>query len=286
MTVRTDQPVRSGSLRFVAERRDHQPRSSQDSAEHIGSGFRAFTLAERPDLEAALVAADRAAYPAFLMHGAFADLWPSIYEEFPEYQLALLDSERDVVLAHGNSVPFRWDGRLGSLPDTATALAERARSARRMGIPVTALGALQAVVHVEHQGRGLSREVLEAMAAVAAERGLADLFAPVRPSEKALYRLTDTEDYVPWGRGDGLPHDPLMRVHHRLGAKPVGVPRAWATVTGSRSQWEEWTGMSLPQTGRYVVLGGLVPVRIEGEADHGSYEEPHVWMQYSIASDQ
>jgi hypothetical protein len=186
------------------------------------------------------------------------------------------------VLAHGNSVPFRWDGNVGSLPDSATAFAQLARSARRAGTATTALGALQAVVHVEHQARGLSPRVLKTMAALADQRHLADLFAPIRPTHKERYPLIDMEAYAEWQRSDGLPQDPWMRVHHQLGAKPVGVPRAWTTVTGSRAQWEDWTGMSLPQTGAYVIPGGLVPVDIDIAADQGRYEEPHVWMHYRI----
>jgi hypothetical protein len=257
-------------------------KTSTNTAPEVESTFRVVTVAQRPDLETVLVAADKAAYPAFLMHSAFAELWPSVYAEFPEYQFALLDSRTDAVLAHGNSVPFRWDGSLASLPDSATALVELARSARGSGTAVTALGALQAVVHVEHQGRGLSRRVLETMAGLADQQLLADLFAPIRPTQKELYPLIDMEAYATWGRSDGLPHDPWMRVHHQLGAKAVGTPRAWSTVTGSRAQWEAWTSMSFPQTGTYVIPGGLVPVRIDVEADRGRYEEPHVWMHYRI----
>jgi hypothetical protein len=243
---------------------------------------RVVTVAEQPELVAELLAADRAAYPTFLMHSAFTEVWPAVYEEFPEYQFAVLDEQSDQVLAHGNSVPFDWDGDIASLPQSATALAERARSAMRSGVTATALGALQAVVHVDHQGRGLSLNVLGAMAALAGERDLADLFAPIRPTHKERYPLTDMEAYVQWRRSDGLPQDPWMRVHHRLGAELVGVPRAWTTVTGSCAQWEAWTGMSLPQSGAYVVPGGLVPIRVDVEANQGSYEEPHVWMRYRI----
>jgi hypothetical protein len=263
-----------------AERRDLHRRSSRGSAEQ--SALRLVTVAQQPDLVPVLVAADRVAYPTFLRHSAFADLWPGVYEEFPEYQFALVDSQSDVVLAHGNSVPFRWDGSVASLPDSATALADLALSVRRAGTAPTALGALQAVVHVEHQGRGLSRRVLEGMAALAGQRQLPDLFAPIRPTHKERYPLADMGAYANWRRSDGSPHDPWMRVHHQLGAKPVGVPRAWATVTGSCAQWEDWTGMSLPQSGAYVVPGGLVPVRIDVEADRGHYEEPHIWMHYRI----
>jgi GNAT superfamily N-acetyltransferase len=273
-------PHRNGAGAVATAARSAHP--ARDSAVQDAAAFRAVTVAQQPDLEGLLVDADRAAYPAFLLHSALADVWPSIYEEFPEYQFALLDAHSDAVLAHGNSVPFRWDGRAASLPDSATALAETARATRRSGKTATALGALQAVVHVEHQGRGLSRQVLQSMAALADQRDLADLFAPIRPTHKERYPLFDMEAYIQWHRSDGSPQDPWMRVHHQLGAKPVGVPQAWAKVTGSRAQWEQWTGMSLPQTGTYVVPGGLVPVHIDVEADHGHYEEPHVWMHYRI----
>jgi hypothetical protein len=120
------------------------------------------------------------------------------------------------------------------------------------------------------------------MAALADRWHLADLFAPIRPSEKARYPLIDMEAYARWQRSDGLPLDPWVRAHHVLGAKPVGVPQAWSVVTGSCAQWEDWTGMSFPQTGAYVIPGGLVPVHIDAEADYGRYEEPHVWMHYRI----
>lgn len=282
-TTSTAKPHRNGAGAVAtAARSDRRRRSRQDSAPNATSAFRALTVAQQPDLQAILVAADRAAYPTFLMHSAFEDLWPSIYEDFPEYQFALLDARTDAVLAHANSVPFRWDGNVTSLPDSATALAQLAQSARRSATPTTALGALQAVVHVEHQARGLSRHVLQSMAALADQRNLADLFAPIRPTQKERYPLIDMDAYAQWQRNDGLPQDPWMRVHHQLGATPVGVPRAWTTVTGTRAQWEDWTAMPLPQTGAYVIPGGLVPVDIDAEADHGHYEEPHIWMHYRI----
>ena len=286
MIAHVVQPLKAATVRSEGSRHDHPSARSRNSANRVAPRYRAVTIAERPDLNTALVAADRAAYPLFMMHSAFAELWPCIYRQFPEYQLALIDVKQDTVLAHANSVPFNWDGRTASLPGSAIELAKRALSAQHTGTAPTALGALQAVVHIEYQGRGLSPEVLKAMAALAGQQHLADLFAPVRPSQKAHYPLIDMEDYVRWRRQDGLPQDPWIRVHHLLGAKLVGVPRAWATVRGSCSEWEDWTGMSLPQTGAYVVPGSLVPVRIDGEADQGIYEEPHAWMHYSLGESQ
>jgi hypothetical protein len=49
-------------------------------------------------------------------------------------------------------------------------------------------------------------------------------------------------------------------------------------VPGSVGEWEEWTEMTFPETGAYVVPGALVPVEIDRERDEGLYEEPNVWM--------
>jgi hypothetical protein len=38
--------------------------------------------------------------------------------------------------------------------------------------------------------------------------------------------------------------------------------------------------MALPESGDYVIPGGLTTLRISVEADHGRYAEPHVWMRY------
>src|SRR5687767_2264766 len=112
------------------------------------------TIAERPDLRPALERADEKAYPRFLLHSELTRLWPAVYEEFPEYQLVLCDEETGLPAAHGNSVPFVWDGTPEGLPTSAVSMVELAREQRRAGARPTALGALQAVVHPERQGGG------------------------------------------------------------------------------------------------------------------------------------
>ena len=54
------------------------------------------------------------------------------------------------------------------------------------------------------------------------------------------------------------------------------------TVKGTIAQWEEWTGLVFPESGDYVVRGALEPVRIDREADLGTYVEPNVWMLHRL----
>jgi hypothetical protein len=51
-------------------------------------------------------------------------------------------------------------------------------------------------------------------------------------------------------------------------------------VTGTRAEWEEWTGMTFPDDGDYVVPGALVPVHFKN--GRGLYVEPNVWVRHAV----
>ena len=128
------------------------------------------------------------------------------------------------------------------------------------------------------QGEGLSALLIEAMRGLAREHGYSALVAPVRPTWKERYPLIPMERYARWTRDDGLPFDPWLRVHARLGAELVEVCPASMRIEGTAGEWEEWTGIAFPDDGEYLVPGGLVPVVVEG--GRGTYVEPNVWMRH------
>lgn len=159
---------------------------------------------------------------------------------------------------------------------------DRAIRARRNRETPNALSALAALVTASHQRRGLSTEILRSMRSLAEERGMRSLVAPVRPTLKSAYPLTPFERYVGWERDDGVPFDPWLRVHRRLGAEFLKLMPESLVVTGTVSEWEEWTGMRFPESGPYVVPGALQPVLMDLERDEGRYEDPNVWMRHQI----
>ena len=118
----------------------------------------------------------------------------------------------------------------------------------------------------------------------AARSGFSSLIAPVRPTWKARYPLIPMDDYVGWTRADGLPFDPWVRLHARLGAEQLDVCPASLTIEGTREEWEDWAGMGFPADGRYVVPGALVPV--EFASGRGVYVEPNLWMRHASAPDR
>jgi hypothetical protein len=92
-------------------------------------------------------------------------------------------------------------------------------------------------------------------------------------------------EYVARVRDDGLPADPWLRVHARLGARIVGVCPLSMTVPGTLKQWREWTGLPFAVSGPVDVPGALTPVHVSVEHDHAVYIEPNVWMHHHIPCD-
>jgi hypothetical protein len=235
-----------------------------------------FSQAERPEL---LERRDElgATWEEFMHHDAVASVyWDRQYEEYPDLQLYLLDDD-DRLLAESNAVVIPFGP--GELPDDGwDAALERAFA----GEPPKAVSAIAIAIGVEQRGRGLSKVMLDGMRKAVAARGLSDLVAPVRPSQKHLYPLTHIDRYVEWRRDDGKLFDAWLRTHAQAGAELVRVAHRAMRISGSVADWESWTGLRFPDTGSYIVRGALVPVEIDRERDQGVYVEPNVWMHHRV----
>jgi GNAT superfamily N-acetyltransferase len=239
-----------------------------------------YTAAERPDL-----------WQEVRERRLFEDVWPeynkqgnhsgkyfsALYPRHAHLQVLLVDRRSDQLIARGRTIPLDWDGTLDDLPDGIDEAGLRALDESR---PETALSALAAEVDPGYQGTGLSAFVIRSMAAVAAQAKLAALIAPVRPSWKDRYPLTAIDRYASWVRDDGLPFDPWMRVHARLGARILRSAPKSMDIHGPVEDWEKWTAMSFPEDGDYVFPGGLAPLSVKGGV--GSYWEPNVWMLHEV----
>ena len=239
-----------------------------------------FTAAERPDLWTAVESEDQfgSVWPAYNGHGNhIGDCFAALYPVHADLQVLIVDVRTGAVVARGRTIPFRWDGSLEDLPRGFDAVGRRALE--DTAAP-TALSALAAEVLVEYQGQGLSRVVIEAMASVARVCSLRPLVAPVRPSWKDRYPLTPIDHYMRWCRDDGLPFDPWMRVHARLGGSIVRAEPRSMEISRPVSNWEQWTGMQFPEDGEYVFPGGLAPLSVK--RGMGEYWEPNVWMRHDV----
>jgi GNAT superfamily N-acetyltransferase len=239
------------------------------------------TLADRPELAEAARTMPTGV-PLFMLNDPMSWNFASLGTLFPAYQLALLDDE-ETVIGRGSSAPIPWDGTPADLPDQGwddvMGRAVRAHLAHR---PTPAVAAFQIVVRPELRGQGLSRLVVIAMRDNARLRGHTSLVAPVRPNGKDLDPMIPMEEYARRVRADGLPMDPWLRVHARLGATIVKVCPASMAIAGSLKQWREWTGLPFDQDGMITVSGALAPVHVSIAHDRAVYVEPNVWMRHDL----
>ena len=219
-------------------------------------------------------------WPEFMLHDAVAnEHWHELLDRFPQYQLALHDTQDNRVAGMANSFPLRWDLPLEELPDEGWDWAfQEAVKNHQQGVAPNYHCAIQIVLRQEYQGQGLSRPMVEAVRAVTKTRRLRSLIIPIRPSEKSTYPLISLDDYITWETDEGFPFDPWLRVHVRAGARVIKVCHESKTIRGTRAEWEQWTGMKFPQSGRYIIDGALNPVEINVEKDMGTYIEPNVWI--------
>jgi GNAT superfamily N-acetyltransferase len=222
----------------------------------------------------------REVWPEFMLHDAVAnELWHDLLDRFPEYQLALFDTEKGRVAGMANSFPLKWDGSLEDLPEEGWDWAfQAAIKHHKQGLVPDYHCAIQIILRPDYRSQGLSTPMLEAVRSVTSSKKLQALIIPIRPSEKSMYPLTSLDDYVTWKNEQGLTFDAWLRVHTRAGARIIKVCHQSKTIRGTRAEWEQWTGLSFPQTGEYVVPGALNPIEMNIEKDEGIYIEPNVWI--------
>lgn len=231
------------------------------------------SLLERPELGDDLPFG--AGWPRFLFHDPVAArCLPIVDEAFPDLNLVILDDGE--IVAGGWAIRIRWDGTVESLPAGWDDALERAVSDLEGGRDTDTLVTMAAEVISARRGLGLSRVVLRELLSRAPERAI----APVRPTMKARYPELSMEQYVEQRQEDGLPADPWLRTHVRLGGEILTVAPRSMVIEGTVSDWESWTGMEFRDSGRYVVPGALDLVEIDIPADRGRYVEPNVWVRH------
>ncbi len=233
--------------------------------------------ADRPDLrEIRVERLSKRTFPEFMHHNKSGALyWDRLYEEQPDFQLALVDG--DELVAELHSLPLAWDGSVDDLPAGWDDAFIRAFESGR---PADALAALAISVAPEQQGRHLSTRMLEAMRDAGRADGLRALIAPVRPTAKQDYPLIPIERYMGWRRDDGSHFDPWLRIHERVGGELIAAAPESMLIRAPVADWEEWTGMAFPDDGDHVVPGMLAPLVVRDGI--GRHVEPNVWVVHTI----
>jgi len=244
--------------------------------------FTFVTLEERPDLENEINKLHNIGWINFMREDPIAiKYWDELLSYFPEYQFILLNEELKP-MACGNAIAFCWDGNENSLAAGWDKVFEKGIVDFRNKVQPNSLSALAIVIHPEFRGKGLSKRMVRKMKELAVKSNFKNMVAPVRPSLKGMYPLIPMEEYMTWEREDGTPFDPWIRTHIKMGAQVIKVAEKSMVIPASIKEWEEWTGMKLPSSGRYIINEGLVPLEVDITTDKGVYVEPNVWLRHQI----
>jgi hypothetical protein len=223
-------------------------------------------------------------WPEFMLHDPIAnENWHELFDRFMDYQFAIQDNETNRMAAMGNSLPFHWDKDISELPEGGWDwVFLKAIEDHKHGVIPNIQSAIQIAIHPDYQSQRLSSKMVQAMRSIGESKGFQYLVAPVRPNQKSKYPLISIDDYIKWSNEESLPFDAWLRVHARVGAKIIKPCHKAMTILGTGAEWEEWTNLKFPQSGRYVISGALNPMEMNLEKDEGVYVEPNVWMVHEL----
>ncbi|MCP3460805.1 hypothetical protein [Bradyrhizobium sp. CCGUVB23] len=219
-----------------------------------------------------------------MRHDATSELYfgRSVFFDYLDYAFgALLDGE---IVGRAFGVPFAFniEGR-SELPDGGWDQVIRwAHEDRLVGRRPTTISALEIALVPKARGIGNALAMLNALKACAKKMGFAEMFAPVRPSQKQLDSRKAMREYVTLHRADGLPTDTWLRTHVRAGGKILKIAPYSMTIVGTIAEWTQWTGAAFNCSGQAEVEGALVPVLVSVEQNYGVYVEPNVWVQHAL----
>jgi GNAT superfamily N-acetyltransferase len=231
-----------------------------------------FRYADRPDLREVRRAALNE-FPEFMNHNAMGSrYWGRLYEDFPEFQLGLVDDGELVAEVHALPVPVDGD----QLPSGWDEAFERGMEAGGGNV----LSLLAISVSSTRRGGGIATRLIGAAREAAEQAGLESVIAPVRPTLKERYPLIPIEEFVTWRRADGTHVDPWLRVHERVGGTIERAAPRSMLIEAPVTDWEQWTEMAFPADGTYVVPGMLAPLEVQDGV--GVHVEPNVWVRHSI----
>lgn len=221
-------------------------------------------------------------WPEFMFHDPVSNSnWYKLFELFPDLQLSLINN--DEVIGIANCISYFWNRSFEDLPERGWDwVFEKGIDDKLNDIKANTLNGLQIAVNKRHQGKGISSLLLKEMISIAHEDGFKYVTIPVRPSFKSKYPLIPIDNYIKWKREDGLPFDPWLRVHVRLGGKIIKPCHKAMYIPGTIDEWEDWTDMNFFESGNYVIKGALKPVTINIEKDIGEYIEPNVWVLHEV----
>jgi GNAT superfamily N-acetyltransferase len=237
------------------------------------------SLADDPNLHTRLEDLYGRGWPAFMAADPVdIECWPPLLELAPHLQLAMLEDDRVVATAH--ATPLCWDPSQPLPPEGWDWAFTAGIADLRAGRPTTAACALAITIEPDRRGEGLGVAMLLALRDRVRESGGRWLLGPLRPSHKSAEPDVPFAPYIARRRPDGLPGDPWLRAHVKVGARVGELCERSMTVRAPLAQWEAWSGIAYQPGQPYVIPSALIPIEVDG--DEGTYVEPNIWVIHDL----
>ena len=246
----------------------------------------AFTLEQNSVAKREMRFLHSQAWPCFFQGSAVVrGCWEDLLVLFPELQISLLDTDNKVA-AVGNAVALNWSGLTNDLPKGWDELVLHGVNARKnqsqsIESPNT-LVVLAAVTGKNSRGKGLSRKVIEVYRELAPALGYSKLLVALRPLGKEAFPSMSVQDYVDGHFEGTIERDFWIELHTKLGGRVIKCSTESQLVTGSFSDWQDWTGIDIESDDTAAVPGALANLVLDKERDSASYYDPCVWIEHSL----
>jgi hypothetical protein len=209
---------------------------------------------------------------------SFHDYYYRLLDHFADFQLCLVDRQRDYVVATANCAPLQLD-RFGDWPDGGWDWMVQKAWTERDRAP-NLLAGLAVSIPAVYRSKGYAAILIRAMKELAVARGLAGPLIAVRPTMKAKFPALPIADYANQTDEHGHSYDSWLRTHIACGGRLEGFCDHSMHVCEPVAFWEIWLNRQFPASGFYDVPDGISQVNIDLENNCGTYTEPNVWVSY------
>jgi len=227
----------------------------------------------RPEEDAAAFAVERAVWAPY---NWLAD--GGVGLDYDQSLHIVAADEAGRLVATIDACPMEWDGEVAHLPPEGWRDVNIRAAEGFVGQPRYAC-ALGASILPEARGGGLASDLLTTLRDCASALGYEGLLAPVLPSARAHMPQLSISEYAQMRLPDGRHFDPWVRAHERVGGRIIGTTERSMYWWGEREQWQEWTGMQLPENGSLLIDGssGWLEL-VDG---YGELVEGSLWLLHS-----
>lgn len=198
------------------------------------------------------------------------------------HHLHLLATENKKIVGTIDACPLLWDEDPASLEGWA----EMVRASDRFPLHFRPAegddlwaGAIGTSIDPAWTRGGLSRQLLQALKEKALQDGYRGMLAPVRPVFYMRAPYLSIEEYADMRLPDGRHFDPWVRTHEDIGGQIIATRERSASFRGSRHDWERWSGIKLPSSGKVIISGAAGPLILEN--DIGEIHEPSIWILHT-----